>query len=109
MQDDGDPLLQPPQPLPMPALNCDAVRVDIVQVEEAVVERKDTVSAVTNDFRISIIASGEREANGAHERIGFAARGRTTSQHQRDRKRKSDPHGEPPVRRQHSRVKTNHL
>lgn len=25
----------------------------------------------------------------------LAARGRTTSQHQRDRKRKSDPHGKP--------------
>lgn len=79
----------------MPALDCYAVRVDIVQVEEAVVDRKDTVGAVANHFRIRIIASGEREANGAHERIGFAARGRTTSQHQRDRKRKSDPHGKP--------------
>ena len=93
----------------MPALDRYAVRVDTVQMEEAVVDREDTAGAVANYFRISIIASGEREAEGAHERIGFAARGRTTSQRQRDRKRKSDPHGEPPVRRQHSRLKTNHL
>jgi hypothetical protein len=71
--------------------------VDIVQSEDFVVDGKDTIDTVANHFRVTIIASAEREANGAHERIGFAARGRTTSQHQRDRKRKSDPHGEPPV------------
>ena len=43
MQSDRDPLFKPPRPLPMPSLDCYAVSLDIVQAEQVVVDRKDTI------------------------------------------------------------------
>ena len=65
----------------MPALDCYAVGMDIVQPEQVVVDRIDTVGAVTNYFRVNIVVSRKREANGAPEHIRFAARGCTVSHH----------------------------
>ena len=45
--------------------------MDIVQVEQLVVDRKDTIGAVANHFRVGVIATGQREAHSAHENIGL--------------------------------------
>jgi hypothetical protein len=68
--------------------------VSIVQTEDFVVDRKDTIGTVANHFRNSIIASSKREANGAHEHIGFAAGGCTTG-YQPEGTRKSNTHRTP--------------
>jgi hypothetical protein len=73
MQSDGDPLFEPPRPLAMPSLDCYAVSVDIVQAEQLVVDRKDTIGTVANHFRVGVIATGQREAHSAHENIGLSA------------------------------------
>ncbi len=75
MQPDRDPFLQTPNLLTLPALDFDPVSVDIVQAEHIVFDCKDTVRAITNHLWIGVVASGKREANGAHEHIGFRASG----------------------------------
>jgi hypothetical protein len=82
--------------LPIPSLDRYAVSVNVVLTEDFVVDHKDTIGAVANYFRNSIVASGKREGNGPHEHIGFAASRRTIRT------------ANPPVLRQRSRLKTNH-
>jgi hypothetical protein len=49
------------------------VSVNIIQTEQFVLERKDTVGAVANDFYVCIIAAGQRDPHHAHEHIGISA------------------------------------
>jgi hypothetical protein len=49
-------------------LDCYAVGMDIVQPEQVVVDRKDAAGAVANYFRVNIVVSGKREANGRQNR-----------------------------------------
>jgi hypothetical protein len=52
-------------------LDCEAVDVNVVQVENVVIDSKHAFGAVADHLRSSVVAPGERESHSTHEHVGF--------------------------------------